>query len=316
VDKAGNLYVSDFWTNTVRKVKASSGIISNYAGNSTAGYSGDGGPATQATLNAPGACALDTAGNLYIADSGNNVIRKVAASTGIISTVAGNGYGAGLPAIHGFSGDGGLATKAELAAPGGLAVDAAGNLFISDLINQRVREVKASTGIISTIAGNGTFGLTGTTGPATSSMIGTPEGLVLDGSGNLYIAEEGVDAIAKINLASGSLSIVAGGGASSDQVNNGDGGPATQARLSAPTTVALDSAGDLYISDSGYARIRKITASTGVITTVAGTSAGYAGDGGSASKAKLNLPIGLSVDSSGNLYIVDSQNSVIRKVTY
>lgn len=324
MDSAGNLYISDGVTNTVRKVAAGTGIISAYAGNGTpisvngtqtySAYSGDGGLATSAPLYAPSACALDSSGNLYVADSADNVIRKITPATGIITTVAGNGFGF-RSSGGGFSGDGGPATQAELDHPDGVAVDSAGDLFISDTFNLRVREVNGSTGIITTIAGNGKNGVYSSGGPATGALIGTPYQLALDASGNLYIAE--VNVIAKLNLATGMISTVAG---SSTQLTEnlmdlGDGGPATQAMFGSAGGVALDAAGNIFIADGGNNRVRKVAVSTGTITTVVGTTLGYSGDGGPAAAAQLHNPEGLFFDASGNLYIADTYNSAVRKVT-
>jgi trimeric autotransporter adhesin len=312
-DTAGNLYIADLAANTVRKVAAGSGIISLYGGNGTPTYNGDGGPATSASMYGPNACALDSSGDLYIADGANNVIRKITASTGIITTVAGNGTEAGT-SEGGFSGDGGLATKAELNHPNGIIVDSSGNLFISDTGNQRVREINGSTGIITTIAGNGTYGYSGNGALATSAMIGNPEQLALDASGNLYIAEQGENVITKVNLSTGIINAVAGTGLVSED-SIGDGRPATHAQLNEPEGVAIDAAGNIYISDTGNDRVRKVTISTGLITTVVGSTTGYSGDGGNASRAKLHNPAGLFFDGSGSLYIADADNGVVRKVT-
>jgi sugar lactone lactonase YvrE len=319
-DNVGNLYIGDDATNTIRKVAAGTGIISTYSGNSLAAYSGDGGPAVSASMYAPAGCALDSTGNLYVAEAGNNIVRKIAASTGIITTVAGTGFGHGC-AGGGFGGDGGQATKAQLFCPNGVAVDASGDLFISDTGNQRVREVNAQTGVITTIAGNGTYGHSGSGGAATDAMIANPEQLALDSSSNLYIAEQGASVIAKVNLSTGIISTVAGNGTTgpgvtvTDSAVKGDGGPATQAQLSSPQGVVLDSAGNIFIADSNNQRVRKVDASTRVITTVAGTTLGYSGNGGSAAQAQLHNPWGLCFDASGNLYIADSDNAVVRKAT-
>ena len=320
VDSTGNLYIGDIATYTVRKVAAGTRIITTYAGTGVAGYSGDGGPASSASMYGPSACALDSADNLYLADVGNDVIRKIAVSTGVITTVAGNGFGAGS-ARGGFSGDGGPAKAGELYQPYGVAVDADGNLFISDLSNQRVRKVDAATGIITTIAGNGTYGCSGNSGPATSAMIANPEQLALDASGNLYIAEQGANVVAKVDLSTGVISTIAGNGTAGkgngteNPVVTGDGGLATKAQLAQPQGVALDSAGDVFIADSNNQRVRMVSASTGIITTVVGTTIGYSGDGGASNHAKVHNPEGLFFDAAGNLYLVDSYNSVVRKVT-
>jgi len=313
-DKSGNLYIGDVQMNTIRKVDAVSGVISDYAGNGVQGYSGDGGPATKASLYAPAVCTFDADGNLFIADVGNNIIRKITAATGIISTVAGRAYTTD-PFNPAFSGDGGPATKAQLSNPHGIAVDSSGNIFISDQGNQRVREVNAASGIITTIAGTGETGSIGH-GQATKLSLDAPDGLALDSSGSLYIVVNGWHSVAKLDLSKGALSIVAGVGTPNINNNLGDGGPATKARLAGPGGIAIDSADNLYISDNGNQRIRKITAATGIITTTAGTTLGYYGDGGSSTDAKLAHPSGIALDSANNLYIADMGNFVVRKVTY
>ena len=295
VDSAGNLYIADYSNQRIPKVTPS-GIISTVAGNGTPGYSGDGGPATSAQLHFPTGATVDSAGNLYIADWGNYSIRKVTPS-GIISTVAGNGTG-------GYSGDGGPATNAQLLLPNDVAVDNAANLYIADYSNQRIRKVTPS-GIISTVAGNGTPGYSGDGGPATSAQIGNPTRVTLDSAGNLYIADSLNSRIRRVNPA-GNISTVAGGGPSYP----GDGGPATGAGLRQATGVAVDSSGSLYIAETN--RIRKVSPA-GIISTVAGDGiAGYSGDGGPAIGGELNFATGLTVDSVGNVYVADAGNRVIR----
>jgi len=291
---------------------SSTSLIYTIAGNGLAGYSGDGGPATVATLNDPEGAIWDSAGNLYISDSFNNVVRKVAAGTGVITTIAGNG-------TAGYSGDSGAATSAELSYPFGLALDGSGNLYIADAGNNVIREVNALTGVITTFAGNGTAGFAGNSGPATSAKLNFPTGIAFDRTGNLYIADTSNQQIRKVTAATGTITTVAGSGTYG---YGGDGGPATAATFSSPYGVSVDSAGNLYIADTGDSVIRKVNANTGVITTVAGTApsqysanSGYSGDGGPATSARLADPYGVTVDSAGNLYIADTSNSAIRKVT-
>jgi trimeric autotransporter adhesin len=304
LDSAGNMYIGDADFNVVRKVTAATGIISAYVGVSTGigGYGGDGGLATNASLEGPSGCVLDSAGNLYISDEANNVVRKVTASTGIISTVAGNGDEAGT-AFGGSSGDGGLATHAELNHPWGLAMDSAGDLFIADTGNYRIQEVNASTGIITTVA--------------SLHSGANPEGLALDGAGNLYIAEQGDPSdVVKLNLSTGALTVVAGNGTSGSGGSVvGDGGRATSAVLSEPQGVAVDAAGNIFISDTGDQRVREVTASTGIITSVVGTTMGYSTGGGSATHAQLHNPGQIFFDAAGELYIADTDNGAVRKVT-
>ena len=295
VDSVGNLYVADPSNNRIREV--SNGVITTVAGNGTAGFGGDNGPATSAQLNGPAGLFVDAAGNLYIADSGNNRIREV--SNGVITTVAGNGTAA-------FGGDNGPATSAQLNGPAGLFVDAAGNLYIADRANNRIRKV--ANGVITTVAGNGTegFGSSGDNGAATSADLNQPQGVAEDTSGNLYIGDTGNDRIRKVT--NGMITTVAGNGKAGF---SGDNGPATSAELAGASGVAVDSAGNLYIADTGNRRVRKVA--NGVITTVAGN--GLIGDGGPAIGAQLNSPEGVAVDAVGNLYIADFENSLIRKVT-
>ena len=282
-------------------------FIYTVAGNATArGYSGDGGPAVNAQLNGPRASVLDAAGNLYFTDSGNNVIRKVAAATGAITTIAGSG-------IAGYSGDNGPAIDAELADPTGLAIDAAGNLYFCDSTNAVVREI-ATDGMITTVAGNGTAGNAGDGGPATRAEMYSPLAIVLDSAGDLLVADASYSVVRKVSIGTGIITTVAGNAFSSGY--GGDGGAATAAALQNPEGLAIDSGGNLYIADSGNNVIREVDATTGIITTVAGDASltGYTGDGGPATSAGLNFPSGIAVDSSGNLYIADSFNYVVRLV--
>jgi trimeric autotransporter adhesin len=303
VDGAGNLYIGDYFNNRVRKVTASTGVITTVAGNGTFGFNGDGGAATNAELSGPEGLAVDGAGNLYIADHSGSRVQKVSAGTGIITTVAGNGVG-------GYSGDGGPAASAELNGPAGLAVDGAGNLYIAD--NNRVREVSAGTGIITTVAGNGTQGFSGDGGPAISATLNSPIGLAVDGAGNLYITDESNNRIREVAAGTGVITTVAGNGT---QGFSGDGGMATSAELNGPAGIAVDAAGDLYIAEDQNNRIREVAAGTGVITTVAGNgTGGFSGDGEAATSAALNQPFGVALDTLGNLYIVDQENSRIREV--
>ena len=295
VDSAGNLYIADFANGLIRKV--SNSVITTVAGNGTA-FSGDNGPATSAQLSFPSGGAADSAGNFNIADFGNYRIRKV--FNGVITTAAGNGTRA-------FSGDNGSATGAQLYEPSGVAVDSAGNLYISDFTSSRIRKV--SNGVITTVAGNGTDGFSGDNGPATSAQLHGPWGVAVDSAGNLYVADRDNNRIRKVS--NGVITTVAGNGTVGF---SGDSGPATSAQLSLPNSVAVDSAGNVYIADSNNNRVRKV--SNGVITTVAGNGLyGYSGDNGPATSAHLYTPFGVAVDSVGNLYIADTGNYRIRKVS-
>jgi sugar lactone lactonase YvrE len=224
---------------------------------------------------------------------------------GHIASQAGNG-------VLGYSGDGGPAASAEFSSPTGVAVDSSGNLYIVDADNNRIRKVTASTGIITTVAGNGTAGYSGDGGAATSAELDTPFGVAVDASGNLYIVDVNNDRIRKVTASTGIITTVAGNGTWG---YSGDGGTATSAELFSPFGVAVDASGNLYIADSGNNRIRKVTASTGIITTVAGNgTAGSTGDGGAASSAELSYPTGVVVDSLGNFYIADYNNNKVRTV--
>jgi len=431
-DGAGNLYIADTNNSVIRKVTKSTGIITTVAGDSiyeaqdsygygygpeygggVPGYTGDGGPATSAQLRDPYSIAVDGAGNLYIADTDNNAIREVSASTGIIYTVAGNG---GF--CQSFGGDGGPATSASLCVPVNVAIDIAGNLYVAGSSDSRIREVTApgppptattatpvlsvapgsysspqtvtitdatpgtaiyvtmiggassagngastpaqllvgpgyysgpigvtgtttieaiavapgflpSAGVtaaytiatppvavISTVAGSGAYGFSGNGGPATSAAFEFAQGLAVDGTGNLYFADSQDNVVWKVSAGTGNIAVIAGNGT---RGYKGNGGPAANAELYSPSAVALDSSGNVYIADTGNNVIRMVTANTGEITTVAGIGGeGYPwnyGDGGPATSAYLGNPSGVALDSIGNLYIADSSNNAIRKVT-
>ena len=308
VDEVGNLFITRLFQHTIRKVDAETGIITTVAGTGERGLSGDGGPATEANLDGPEGVTVDGAGNLLIADTFNNRIRKVNASTGIITTVAGSGATGFLNG--GFSGDGGPATAATLEGPVDVAVDSFGNLFIVDRYNDRIRRVDAATGIITTVAGGGEFGFLGDGGPAGQAWVNLPSDVVVDGSGNLYIAT-GNNRIRKVDAVTGIITTVVGTDAIAFL---GDGGPATAAILESPQGVAVDSTGNLYIADPFEGRVRKVDAVTGIITTVAGgRDCCLSGDGGSATEVWLN-PYGVFVDSGRNLLIADGLNNRIRRV--
>jgi hypothetical protein len=276
-------------------------IINTVAGNGTGGYLGDGGLAILGQLNNPCGIATDQYRNLYIADMNNSCVRKVVASTGKISTIAGNG-------TYGYSGDNQPATAAELSTPFAVAVDASGNVYIADRNNSCVRMVNSS-GIISTFAGTGTPGNTGNGGAANQAQLGEPTGIAVDASGNVYIADYSSNAIRMVS--GGIISTIAGNGT---QGYSGDNGSAVNAQLNKPTGVTVDASGNIYIADNGNNVVRMV--SGGNISTVAGNNgmgAGYSGDGGQATSAQLSQPWGVTT-GSGNVYIADYANQAIRQV--
>lgn len=312
-DMQGNLYIADADKHCIYKVHAITKTVSIIAGTNSFGFSGDGGPAIKAELNTPQALALDSSGILYIADSGNRRIRKIDPN-GIITTIAGTGK-------QGFSGDGGLATEAmfdEIVA----LLASESFLYVSDgrgldSGNNRIRRINLSLGIIQTIAGNGSLSFSGDDGPATEAGL-TAEGLAIDGTGNLYIADFLNHRIRKISVATGIITTVAGrgpadffGGGSYE----GDGGFATDTQLNFPTGVAIDSLGYLYIADTGNHRIRVADPFSNTVVTIAGTgNMGFAGDGAFALEAHLKEPSRLTIDPFGDLIIVDTSNYRIRKL--
>lgn len=308
VDAAGNVYIADVGSSTVRKVDTA-GTISTYAGNVNVPASnedlGDGGPATSASIyiqaNHNG-LAVDKAGNLYIADNGHNEVRMVDTS-GIIHLVAGN-------RMPGFSGDGGPATSAQLWGPTDVALDQAGNLYIADLLNARIRKVDTS-GNISTVAGIGLSPTSsGDGGPAKSAALVYPLGIAVDKTGNIYVADQNGFVVRKIDTA-GIITTVAGNGTFGF---SGDGGPATSAQFDAPYSVAVDGAGNIYVADFNSDRVRSVD-TAGTITTVAGLGPeGSFIDGVAPTQTELE-PAGVAVDAAGNYYIADYQNYRIRKVT-
>ncbi|MGA2859113.1 MAG: choice-of-anchor D domain-containing protein [Candidatus Sulfotelmatobacter sp.] len=338
VDRAGNIYIADEFNNVVRKVDTT-GIITTVVGGGTvctggADPLGDGCPATSAQLSDPIGLAMDRAGNLYIGDAGDNVIRAVNMQSssitiagvtipaGDIATVAGNG-------TAGYSGNGQLATSAQLSEPLDVAMDSAGNLYIADYGNNVIRAVNMQSssitiagvtipaGDIATVAGNGTTGYSGDGSSATGAALHWPSGVAVDSTGNIYIGDSNNNVVRRVNT-SGIITTFAGNGYGAGQQGvggyTGDNGPATSAELNAPWTVAVDSAGNLYIGDHGNYVVRKVN-TLGIITTVAGTgSQGYAGDNGPAIWAEFYAPAEMALDSAGNLYIADTNNNRIRKV--
>jgi hypothetical protein len=325
-DGAGNMYIADSAHNRIRMVAAPippavAGIISTIAGTGVAGSTGDNGPATASTLSAPSGLALDGAGNLYIADTGNNRVRKIAAATGIITTVAGNG----APGTPTNVGDGGAATSAELNQPWGATVDSSGNLFIADTSDQRIRRVDAVTGIITTVAGNGdpsgvgdgkgTY--SGDGGLATKAGLSLPYAVAFDASGNMYIpdsANNRIRMVAEVNgiiSASSIISTVAGTGSAGISCADGQ---ALAVALNTPSGVALDPAGNLYIADTQDSCIRKTNSTTGNVTAIAVNNANAISPAGTLGYVEVYAPIGLFLDGSGDVYFADFYYMLIEEI--
>lgn len=306
-DGAGNIYAADISNHRIRKITVSTGIITTIAGTGVPGYNGDGILATAAQINVPSALAFDSNGDLYFTDRSNHRIRKITTSTGIISTVAGTGTGS-------YNGDGILATTAQLNYPNEVSFDASGNLYIADWNNHRVRKVNYSTGIITTIAGTGTGGYNGDGIAATAAQINGPCGIIFDNAGNIYFVEYSGHRIRKITISSGLITTIAGTGTAGF---SGDSGAATAAQLNFPAYISFDPAGNMYIGDAANQRVRKITKSTGIISTIAGTgAAGYNGDNIAATSAQFNFPFYIYFDILNcNMYIADYYNNRIRKIT-
>lgn len=298
-DHAGNLYVSASDNHCIRKVTPA-GIITTVAGTGSAGYGGDGGPATNAQLNRPIKIYIDGADNLFISDMANHRVRKVTPA-GIITTVAGTG-------ALGFSGDGGMATNARLYNPSGVGFDLAGNMYIADYTNQRIRKVNTA-GYISTCVGNGYGIYAGDGGPATAASINGAFGVAVTPNGELYIADAGNDVVRYVN-ASGIISTFAGTGSGAF---SGDGGLATAADLHNPAGVCIDGTGTVYIADQFNMRIRKVVG--GIITTIAGDGTyGFSGDGGSATLAQLSNTNEITVSPAGDVVICDDANYRVRMI--
>jgi trimeric autotransporter adhesin len=301
LDARGGLFISENWGERIRRVDGATGIITTVAGTGERGFSGDGGPATSAMMGPPDSLAVDAHGNLFLSDMVNNRIRRVDAETGIITTVAGNGSSGDVV-------DGGPATSASLNWPRGLAVDESGNILFADTNNNRLRRVDAKTGIITTVAGNGRSGFGGEGESATSASI-SPSAVAVDRDGNLFIADAGNHRILRVDGKSGTLNTLAGGG------NGGDNGPATEAILAGPSGVATDNSGNVFIAEEVSGRIRRIDATSSVITTVAGNGTEtFSGDGGPATAAGLGQASAVAVDAQGDLFIADPMDGRIRRV--
>jgi hypothetical protein len=305
-DSSGNVYIADSGNNVIREVKTGTGIITTIAGTGTAGFTGDTGAATSATLNNPTGLYVDSSGDVFIADTGNNVIREIVAGT--IMRVAGNAAG-----TAGAGGNGGPATSASLNDPLGVSLDSAGNIYIADHNNNEVREVVKTSGNIVIFAGTGTAGILGNNVLATTAELNGPSSVFVDANNNVFIADTNNSIIREVLASNSKIQLVAGNGLAGF---TGDGGTATFAELSFPRGVLVDTTGNIFIADTGNSFIRIVGALSGTIEAFAGNGTlSYSGDGQIALDASLNTPTGVAVDGSGDIFIADSLNNVIREVT-
>ncbi len=304
-DRGGSLFFSDTNNHCIRRIDGKTGIITTVAGSGRKGYSGDGGPATAATMNEPYGIALDDEGNLYIVDRLNACVRRVDARTGVIRTIAGTGK-------PGYSGDGGPGAQAQLREPNGIALDGKGKLYIADVRDQRVRVLDLGTGVIRTFCGTGRKEQTGDGGPFQQASLLGPRAVAVGPDGSILICEREGNSIRRVNLQSGMIVRVAGTG---QKGYSGDGGPALRATLNGPKELEVDRNGNVYVVDTENNAIRRLDAKTGAISTIAGNGkAGGTGDRGPATAATLNRPHGVAVGPDGAVNIGDTLNHRIRVV--
>jgi DNA-binding beta-propeller fold protein YncE len=305
-DAAGNLYFSDTFNHRIRRVDGRTGIIATIAGNGAAGYSGDSGPATAASFNEPYGIAIDHNGNIYVADRHNHCVRRIDAVSGILTTFAGTGEA-------GYSGDGGPATRACLVEPNGLGLDPSQrHLYIADVADHRVRVVDLATGTIATFAGTGEAAHTGDGGPPIAAGVFGARAVKVGVDRTVYILERQGSTLRAVDPGTGIISTVAGTGA---RGYSGDGGPAEAAVFDAPKELALDPGGDILIVDTENHAIRNIYRLSGIVETIAGGKRGAGGDGGAATAAGLGRPHGAVVGPDGAIYIGDTENHRIRKLS-
>lgn len=307
-DKAGNLYFSDTFNHRVRRVDAKTGTVTTVAGSGKKGFAGDGGKATEASLNEPYGVELDADGNLYIVDRLNFCVRRVDAKAGTISTIAGTGGKAG------YGGDGGPAVQALLVEPNGICLDGKGKLYIADVAGHRVRVVDLAKGTIATLLGNGKGVTAGDGGPIKDATLNGPRAVAVGPDGRLFIVERNGHSVRVVDLAKASIERFAGTG---KKGYTGDGAKALDATFDGPKEIDIDKDGNVFIVDTENEAIRKIDAKTGTVTTVAGKGRSKTpglGDGGPATGATLGRPHGVAVGPDGALYIGDTNSHRIRKV--
>lgn len=309
LDPWGNIIIANFGDCRVRKIDILNKKITTIGGNGTPGFSGDGGPATNAQFWGLFAVCTDSSGNVFLADGDNNRVRKIDKQTGIITTVVGSGaYGLGTGS---YTGDGGMATDATLNGPNGLYIDRFENIYIADFFNDRIRKMEKSTGKISTIAGNGAHSYSGDNGLAVNASLAYPTQAVVDDDGNIYIADYGNNVIRKVTASTGIITTVAGTGTKGFA---GDDGPATAAKMNWPTGIYVDKVKNIFVAELGNGVIRRIDGTTRIITTVAGTGvSGFSGDGGPATAAQTTA-YGVMLDRHGRILIADEDNHRIRMV--
>jgi streptogramin lyase len=310
-DSSGNLYIVEQFNHCVRKLEMKTGVIATVAGCGKKGYTGDGGPATQATMDDPHSVVVDKNGDFYIADRMNAAIRKVDGKTGTMTTVAGTGK-------KGSSGDGGPGSKAQLVEPDDCFLDGKGALLIADVGDWRIRRLDLKTGTITTFAGTGRAprgridkASLNEGGPATKALVVGARAVCVDGKGNTYICLREGHGVRRVD-AQGIITTVAGTGSAG---YSGDGGPALAAKLNGPKAIRCDKEGNIFVCDTENHAVRKIDVKTNIITTVAGGREGSGGDGGDALQAGLNRPHGCFVAADGTLYITDSGNNRVRRVS-
>ena len=302
-DSQGNLFVAEAKSHTVRRVDKASGVVTTVAGNGESGYSGDGGPGNQATMQEPYSLQVDGNGDVYVVDRLNAVVRKVDGSTGIITTVAGTGE-------VGYSGDGGPGNQAMLREPNDCFLDGKGGLLIADIQDQRIRRLDLASGIITTIAGNGEKERSGDGKPALDASFLGSRAVCMDSKGNTYVAEREGNGVRKIDT-NGIMSTVAGTG---ERGYEGDGGPALTATWGSPKALRCDAQDNIVVVDTENHAIRVVHADTGIVTTIAGGRLGGEGDGGPATEAAMDRPHGCGIDDQGNIFVADSNNHRIRVV--